>query len=149
MLSIKEFTNFIPHKSQNHFSGICYYKAGLCRQIDKNKEAFTYLLHTKNSIIIILPQNETHIPLIPNTKYLIKQANIFYGFYKDDKDNVYNKESQTIELDTTFNLKSKLFINKFLKINSLKTIILKDTKTNKIYLIKRNTFNFFFLSNRH
>ncbi len=145
MLSIKEIKNFTPNKSKSHFSGICYYKAGLYRQIEKNKEAFANLLHNKNSIIIILPQNETRIPLIPNTKYLIKQGNIFYGFYKDDKENIYNKESQTIELDTYFNLKSKFFIHKFLKVNSLKTIILKDTKTNKIYLIKRNTFNFFFI----
>ncbi|MBR5154302.1 MAG: hypothetical protein IKW58_01090 [Alphaproteobacteria bacterium] len=131
LLQIKEIKYFITPSMEIPKSGICYTLGGFFHKIYKNKRAFRKTTPNTN-LIIILPN---HINLkqddLPN-----KVAHIFLGAYQEDN-NIYNKSSQTIELEDKLDSKSLNFINQIIQKNNLQTLILKELKTNKIYQIKR------------
>ena len=127
---------FLPVAERYIPQGICYSKAGKYQKEDKNKKSFTPKAENTQSLIIVLPAYNNTILNIPQTKIKFSIGKFFKGYYKDENRNVFNKESQTIELSAKFNLKSKLFISNFLKENNLQTVIIKDIKNQKIYQIE-------------
>lgn len=131
-LKLKEIKYFAPPSLKIPQSGVCYALGGVFHKIDKNSSAFL-LKNPKTKLVLILPLN---IRLTSTNKFS-PIGHIFCGTYKDGSNNIYNKLSQTIELEQKLDSKSKNFIKDFLIQNNLKTLLLKDIETKKIYQIKR------------
>lgn len=131
-MKLKEIKYFRPDGKDIKPNGICYYNAGIYKDIEKNIATLNHI--EDNSILIVFPNN---ISATKSKEYLnnadIITINNFRGKYSI-RDYIYDKESTLIEIANKSDTTLSDFINIIKK--ELKNIPLLFSYRDKIFTLE-------------